>query len=158
MQLVPGNVVLLKSDTFQGKRKVKDRWSNSEYMVVQKVTDDMPTYKVKDDGGNVKVIHHNRLFLVATVSGTITPLGASESLSEENIARSTLVELIPLVWENEAPESNLDEAATLCLISHVPLGWVDGVLWPLPSVVPRPRVRGLGASDGAWSLSNKEVH
>ena len=121
-------------------------------MVVQ-VTDDVPMYEVKDDGRNVKVIHHNRLFLMATVSSEVTPLGTSESLLEENIARSTLVELTPLEWENEAPESSLDEAATLCLASHVPLGWVDGVLWPLPSVVLRPTLRGLGAGDGAWSLS-----
>ena len=152
MQWVPGDVVQLKSDTFQGKRKVKDRWSDSEYVVVLQVTE-MPMYEVKDDSGNVKVIHHNRLFLMATVSSGVTPLGASESLPEENVTRSRLVELTPLVWENEVPESNLDEATTLCLASHVPLGWVDGVLWPLPSVV----LRGLGAGDGAWSLSNKDI-
>ena len=121
MQLVPGDVVLLKSDAFQGKRKAKNRWSDSEY-----VTDDVPTYEVKDDGRNVKVIHCNRLFFVATVSGGVTPLGASESLSEENIIRSTLAEFTPLVWKNEAPESNLDEAATLCLASCILLVWVDG--------------------------------
>ena len=158
VQLVPGDAVLLKSDTFQGKRKVKDRWSDSKYIVVQQVADDVPMYKVKDDGGNVKVIHCNRLFLVATVSGDVTPLGASESLSEDNVARSTLVELTPLVWENEAPESNLDEAATLCLASRILLGWVDHILWPLPLVVPGPTVRGLEAGDGAWSFSNEEVH
>ena len=158
MQLVPGNVVLLRSDAFQGKRKVKDRWSDSEYVVVQQVTDDVPVYEVKDDDGNIKVIHYNRLFLMATVSGGVTPLGASKSLSEENVTRSTLVELTPLEWENEVPESSLDEAATLCLTSHVPLGWVDGVLQPLPSVILRPTVRGLGAGDGVWSLSNEEVH
>ena len=158
VQLVPGDVVLLKSDTFQGKRKVKDRWSDSEYVVVQQVADDMPAYEVKDDGGNVKVIHHNRLFRVVTVSSGVTPLGASKSLSEENVARSTLVELTPLVWENKAPGSNLDEAATPCLTSHVLLGWVDGVLQPLPLVVLRPTVKGLGAGDEVWSLSNEEVH
>ena len=128
VQLVPGDVVLLKSDAFQGKRKVKDRWGNSEYVVVWQVADNVPAYEVKDDGENIKVVHHNRLFLAATVSSGVTSLGASESLSEENIARSTLVELTPLVWENEVPESNLDEAATLSLASCVLLGWVDGVL------------------------------
>ena len=148
VQLVPGDVVLLKSDTFQGKRKVKDRWSDSEYMVVWQVTDDMPAYKMKDDSRNVKVIYHNRLFFMATVSSGVTSLGTSKSLSEENVIRSTLAEITPFMWENEAPESNLDEAATLCLTSYVPLGWVDGVLQPLPSVVPRPTVRGLGVGDG----------
>ena len=137
---------------------MKDRWSNSEYVVVRSVADDMPAYEVKDDARNIKVVHHNRLFLMATMSGGVTLLGASEFLSEENIARSTLAELTPLVWENKVPASNLDEAVTICLTSHVPLGWVDSVLQPLPSVVPRPTARGLGAGDGAWSLSNEEVH
>ena len=39
VQLVPGDVVLMKNDTFQGKRKVKDRWSKTEYVVVHQVAD-----------------------------------------------------------------------------------------------------------------------
>ena len=46
MQLMPGDVVLMKLDAFQGKRKVKDPWSEAEYMVMHQVTDDMATYKV----------------------------------------------------------------------------------------------------------------
>ena len=78
----------------------------------------------------------------------VKPLGASESLSEEGAVQSALVELTPLEWESEATESNVDEAPTLCLTSHILLGWVDGVLWPLPSVALRPTLRGLGAGDG----------
>ena len=53
----------------------------------------------------------------------------------------------------------MDGADTLSPASRVPLGWVGGVLWPLPSVVPRPTIwRGLGARDGVWSQSNEEVH
>ena len=66
MQLMLDDVVLMKMDAFQGKRKVKDWWSEAEYMVVHQVTDDVPTYKVPDDSGNVRIIHHYRLFLVAT--------------------------------------------------------------------------------------------
>ena len=46
MQLMPGDIVLMKLDMFQGKRKVKDWWSEAEYMVVCQVTDDVPAYKV----------------------------------------------------------------------------------------------------------------
>ena len=59
VQLLPGNIVLMKLDTFQGKRRVKDWWSEAEYVVVHQVADDVPTYEVRDDGGNVKVIHCN---------------------------------------------------------------------------------------------------
>ena len=46
MQLMPGNIVLMKLDVLQGKRKVKDRWSEAEYVVVCQVADDVPTYEV----------------------------------------------------------------------------------------------------------------
>ena len=85
-QLVPGDMVLMKNDAYQGKWKVKDRWSETEYVVVCQVADGMPAYEVKDEAGNVKTIHCNRLFLVAIPMEAVTPLGAGASISEENIA------------------------------------------------------------------------
>ena len=46
MQLTPGDIVLMKLDAFQAKRRVKDQWSMAEYVVVCQVTDDVPTYEV----------------------------------------------------------------------------------------------------------------
>ena len=46
MQLMLGDVILMKLDVFQGKRKVKDQWSEADYVVVHQVTDDVPTYEV----------------------------------------------------------------------------------------------------------------
>ena len=149
----------MKNDAYQGKWKVKDWWSETEYVVVHQVADGIPAYEVKDEAGNVKTIHHNRLFLVATPTEAITPLGASTSVSEENIVRSTCAELTSLGVENDVPEGSLDGADILSPTSRVPLGWVGGVLWPLPSVAPRPTMwRGLGTGDGVWSLSDEEVH
>ena len=65
VQLVLGDVVLMKNDVYQGKQKVKDWWSETEYVVVHQVADGIPAYEVKDEAGNVKTIHHNRLFRVA---------------------------------------------------------------------------------------------
>ena len=130
----------------------------AEYVVVHQVAGDVPTYEVQYDGRNVKVIHCNQLFLVATPRGDATPLGGSESASEEGATQSALAELTPLEWGSEVPESKVDEALTQCLTSHVLLGWVDGVLQPLSSVALRPTLQGLGAGDGMWSLSDKEVH
>ena len=149
----------MKNDAYQGKWKVKDRWSETEYVVVHQVTDCVPAYEVKDEAGNVKTIHHNQLFLVATPMEAVTPLGAGVSILEENVARSTLVECTSFKVESDSPEGSVDGADTLSPASKVPLVWVGGVLWPLPSVAPRPTMwRGLGAGDGAWSQSDEEVH
>ena len=111
--------------------EAKDRWSEAEYVVVCQVTDDIPTYEVRDGGGNVKVTHHNRLFLVALAKEGITPLG---SVSDEGATWAALEELTLLEWESEVPESEVDEVRTQCLTSHVSLEWMDGILWSLPSV------------------------
>ena len=66
VQLMLGDVVLKMAGVFQGKWKVKDCWSEVEYEVVHQVTNGVPLYKIKDSSGNVKVNHHNRLFLLAT--------------------------------------------------------------------------------------------
>ena len=124
MHLMPGDVVLMKLDVFQGKRKVKDRWSEAEYMVVH----DVPMYEVRDDGRNIR------------------------------ITRSALVELTPLEWRSEMPESEVDEALTRCLTNHVPLGWIDGVLWPLLSMALWPTLWGLGSGEGTSSFSDENIH
>ena len=85
-QLVPGDVVLMKNDAYQGKQKVKDQLSETKYVVVCQVADGIPAYEVKDETGNVKTIHHNQLFLVVASMEAVMPLGAGTSISEENIA------------------------------------------------------------------------
>ena len=86
------------------------------------------------------------------------PLGAGVSISEENI-QSTHVEHTSLGVESNLPERFMDWSDTLSPSSRVPLWWVGGVLRPLPSVAPRLTIwRGIGAGDGAGSLSDEEVH
>ena len=158
-QLVPSDVVLMKNDAYQGKWKVKNWWSETEYVVVRQVADGIPAYEVKDEAGKVKTIHRNWLFLVATPMEAVTPLGAGTFISEENIAQSTLAEHTSFGVESDLPEGSMDRSDTLSSTSRVPLRWVGGVLWPLPSVAPRPTMwKGLGAGDGVWSQSDEEVH
>ena len=146
----------MKNDAYQGKQKVKDQWSENEYVVVRQVADGVPAYEVKDEAGNVKTAHCNRLFLVATPKEAVTPLGAGASISEENV-RSTRAEHASLGVESDSPERFMDGADTLSPSSRVPLRWVEGVLQPL--VAPRPTIwREIGAGDGAGSLSDEEVH
>ena len=111
-QLVLGDVVLMKNDAYQGKWKVKDQWSETEYVVVRQVADGVPAYEVKDEAGNVKTVHHNWLFLVANLKEAVMPLGAGASISEENI-RSTHVEHTSLGAESDLPERFMDGTDTL---------------------------------------------
>ena len=104
MQLMLGDIILMKLDAFQGKRKAKDRWSEVEYVVTCQVANEVLPYEVKDDGGNVKVTHCNRLFLVAPARDTATPLGGSKSISYVGAAQSTLAELTPLECSGEMSE------------------------------------------------------
>ena len=120
----------MKNDAYQGKWKVKDRWSETEYVVVCQVADGVPAYEVKDEAGNIKTVHRNWLFLVAAPKGVVMPLGAGTSISEENIVQSTCAEHTSLEVENNLPEGSMDGADTLSSTSRVPLGWVEGVLWP----------------------------
>ena len=59
VQLALGDIVLMKNDAYQGKQKVKDQWSETEYVVVCQVADGVPAYEVKDEAGNIKTIHRN---------------------------------------------------------------------------------------------------
>ena len=128
MQLMLGDVILMKLDAFQGKRKAKDRWSEVEYVVTHQVTNDMPAYKVKDDGRNIKVTHCNRLFLVAPMRDVTMPLGGSESISYMDTTWSALAELTPLECDGEMSGSEVEGALTQCPTSRILLGWVDGIL------------------------------
>ena len=112
MQLMLADIILMKLDVFQGKRKVKDRWSKMEYVVTHQVTSDVPAYKVKDDGGNIKVAHHNRLFLMAPMSYTATSLGGSKSVSYVGATQFALAELTLLECSGETSESEVEGALT----------------------------------------------
>ena len=59
VQLMPGDTVLKKADAFQGKRKVKDWWSEVEYEVICQVANGVPSYEIKDPSGNLQVTHCN---------------------------------------------------------------------------------------------------
>ena len=84
---------------FQGKRKVKDWWSKVEYKVICQVANGVPSYEIKDSSGNVKIAHHNRLFLLATPRGEVTPLCEGEDTNTSMSTRSALAKLTPLEHE-----------------------------------------------------------
>ena len=124
VQLMPGDIILMKLDAFQGKRKVKDRWK-VKYVVVHQVANDVPAYEVKDDSGNIKDVHHNRLFLVAPMRKTATPLGGGESVSYVSAACSALAELTPLECEGQISESEVEKHTDLAPLQSCST-WMGG--------------------------------
>ena len=67
--LQPGDVVMVCTDRFVGERKVKDRWEEGGYVIVNQL-EDWPVYKVKCPPSENKckakclTLHHNCLMLV----------------------------------------------------------------------------------------------
>ena len=69
MDLKPGHLVLVRADTFQGKRKIKDRWEDKPHEVVHQITTEVPSHKVTNQCGQSRVLHCNRLLLIASEAG-----------------------------------------------------------------------------------------
>ena len=67
--LQPGDVVMVRTDRFVGKCKVKDQWEEGGYVIVNQL-EDWPVYKVKCPPSENKhkakylTLHRNRLMLV----------------------------------------------------------------------------------------------
>ena len=67
--LQPGDVVMVRTDGFVGKQKVKDRWEDGGF-IVESQLGDWPVYKVRcpsaDDRQKPKyrILHRNHLLLV----------------------------------------------------------------------------------------------
>ena len=150
--------MLKKADMFQGKRKVKDQWSEVEYEVICQVANGVPSYEIKDSSSNVKTTHHNRLFLLATPRGEVIPLCESEDADTSMSTQSALVELTPLECEDDLLKDYMERCLTQHLTSRVPLGWVDGILRPLPMVVHRTAYKDQGSRMKVKCVDNEEVH
>ena len=77
--LQPGDVVMVHTDDFVGKRKVKDRWEDGGFIVESQLEEDWPVYKVKcptsDDRQKPKyqILHRNRLLLVTDEDASSIP-------------------------------------------------------------------------------------
>ena len=62
--LKPGDVVLLKMDSYTGRRKTKNKWSYENYTVLHQIGPDILTYEIQAEGGSTRIVHRNQLFLL----------------------------------------------------------------------------------------------
>ena len=76
--LQPGDVVMVCTDGFVGKRKVKDLWEDRGF-IVESQLEDWPVYKVRCLTSDAKqkpkyrILHRNRLLLVTNEDDTVVP-------------------------------------------------------------------------------------
>ena len=86
------------------------------------------------------------------------PLNKNKNADIDVSTRSALAELTPLEFEKDLLKDQLERCLTQHRASHIPLGWVDGVLQPLPIVVHRTALIEPGSRIKDMSGDNKEVH
>ena len=77
--LKPGNLVLVKADAFQGKRKIMDRWEDKPREVGHQIMTDITSYEVKDQQGNSCILHHNWLLLIVSEAGIPLCMGVCQA-------------------------------------------------------------------------------
>ena len=76
--LQPGDVVMVRTDGFVGKRKVKDQWEDGGF-IVESQLEDWPVYKVRCPTSDAKqkpkyqILHRNRLLLVTNEDDAVVP-------------------------------------------------------------------------------------
>ena len=77
--LKPGNLMLVKTDTFQGKRKIKDRWEDKPHKVVHQIMKHVPSYEVKDQHRHSCILHCKWLLLIASEAGVPLHVGICQA-------------------------------------------------------------------------------
>ena len=91
--LQPGDVVMVRTDGFVGKQKVKDRWEDGVF-IIESQLEDWPIYKVKcptsDDRQKPKyrVLHRNHLLLVTNEDASDIP-GQAQAEVTPTISNAT---------------------------------------------------------------------
>ena len=91
--LQPGDIVMVCTDGFVGKRKVKDRWEDRGFIVKSQL-EDWSVYKVKcltsDDRRKPKyrILHQNRLLLVTNEDASDIP-GQAQAKATPTVSNAT---------------------------------------------------------------------
>ena len=93
--LQPGDVVMVRTDGFVGKWKVKDRWEDGGF-IVESQLEDWPVYKVRCPTTDAKqkpkyrILHRNRLLLVTNEDDTVIPGQQAQAKETPTISNATL--------------------------------------------------------------------
>ena len=93
--LQPGDVVMVCTDGFVGKQKVKDQWEDGGF-IVESQLEDWPVYKVRclttdaKQKPKYRILHRNRLLLVTNKDDTVIPGQQAKAKVTPKISNATL--------------------------------------------------------------------
>ena len=107
--LQPGDVVMVRTDGFVGKRKVKDQWEDRGF-IVESQLEDWPVYKVKCPTSDARqkpkyqILHRNYLLLVTNEDASsipgqaqakVTPIVSNATPEDFSAETGSLEKLLP---------------------------------------------------------------
>ena len=131
VNLKPGDLVLVKADTWKGKRKIKDRWEEETWEVVHQITADVPSYEVMNQCRWSWVLHWNWCLLVTSEIGI--PLCMDSHHTWDMCTSPTPCKTTSIGGEKKRmPQEESGKAVTRRPTSKASLGWKNGKLWLLP--------------------------
>ena len=111
--LQPGDVVMVCTDGFVGKRKVKDRWEDGGF-IVESHLEDWPVYKVRCLTSDAKqkpkyrILHRNHLLLVTNEDNPVVPGQLAQAKVSPVVSNATL----EAAGEDEGPSGPLPSLLT----------------------------------------------
>ena len=111
--LQPGDVVMVRTDGFVGKRKVKDRWEDRGF-IVESQLEDWPVYKVRCLTSDAKqtpkycILHRNCLLLVTNEDDTVVPGQLAQAKVSPVVSNATPEAAV----EDEGPSGPLPSLLT----------------------------------------------
>ena len=91
--LQPGDIVMVHTDGFVGKRKVKDRWEDGGF-IVESQLEDWPVYKVRCSTTDARqkpkyrILHRNHLLLVTNEDASATA-GQAQAKATPTVSNAT---------------------------------------------------------------------
>ena len=110
--LVAGDRVLVRECAFDAPHKLKDKWSESIFVVVEKPHDSIPVYRVREEsGGKVRTVHRNLLLPVQSIRDPPAPPQCARA-PVPPVFEPTSV-LVRKLSEDESPRMESTEDDTL---------------------------------------------
>lgn len=166
--LETGDRVLVKETVFEGPHKLKDKWSQEIFLVVEKPHSEVPVYRVRpESGGRLRTLHRNLLLPVQSIrDGAIPPNVASLPNEKSRPHETSIVLESPKEVEStgvsdDTPEADSDSEEEFFVVAEpykLPTNRASSGPTPAPRIetatpVPAPRRSQRESRPPSWLTS-----